>query len=81
MKSDSIPLVARLREAAALLLTLPGIVTGAAMAHGHGSLSVAALMAIVSACITAGAIAGLALVRAARRISPSNGRHVAANHS
>jgi hypothetical protein len=45
----------RLRFAAALLLCLPAIVAVACFAHGHGALGSHGLLAVISACIAAGA--------------------------
>ncbi|HEX4870997.1 MAG TPA: hypothetical protein VFV27_01675 [Nevskiaceae bacterium] len=53
----------RLRRAALLLPILPAIVAAASFAHGHGSLELRGLLAILAACLALGGSAGWQLLR------------------
>lgn len=67
MKLDSRSIESRLRSAAVLLLSLPSTVAAACFAHGHGALGSWALLAVLIACIVAGAVGAYRLLMLTRR--------------
>ncbi|MCC2655862.1 MAG: hypothetical protein K0Q76_970 [Panacagrimonas sp.] len=64
--SSSSSFETRLRFAAALLLCLPAIVAAACFAHGHGAMGSPGLLAVITACIAAGAAGSYPLLQMIR---------------
>jgi hypothetical protein len=69
-------LESRLRKAATLLMSLPTVVAAACFAHGHGAVGSLALLAVLAACVVAGAFGSYLLLSLVRTpsVSPANAR-------
>lgn len=81
MNLNTMSIDARLRNAAALLLSLPATVAAASFAHGHGALGAYALLAALVASIAIGGVGAYLLLSLLRKpVSPNSGsRHAAQN--
>ncbi len=62
MNLDTMSIDARLRNAAALLMSLPATVAVACFAHGHGALGLSALLGVLAASIAAGGLGACLLL-------------------
>ena len=71
MKVDTMSLASRLRVAASLLMSLPTIVAAACFAHGHGAVGSTALLAVLAACVAAGAAGSYLLLSVIRKSNPA----------
>jgi hypothetical protein len=69
MNCNTMSIDARLRNAAALLSSLPATVAAACFAHGHGALGLPALLGVLAASIAAGGLGAYLLLSLLRKPS------------